>query len=56
MVPCVYFLSLPEQGEDPPRDSECNQRRKHPGWGTEQEGHSLVVPKCGDEGGEERVE
>ena len=56
---CLWFhvslLFLQEQREDLPRDSERNQSREHPGRGTEQEGHSWVIPECGGEGGEEHV-
>ena len=56
LKPHLNLLPLPEQAEDEPRDSERNQSCKYPGWSTEQEGHSPVIPKCSGEGGEEGVE
>ena len=51
----VSLLSLPRPGGNLPGDSECNQSCEYPRWGAEQQSHSSVIPKCGGEGGEDRV-
>ena len=53
----INLLFLLKYGrENLPCDSERDQSGKHPGWCTEQEGHSSIIPERGGECWEERIE